>query len=91
MSDFTNADEFRFLAAQCEAQASGQHRDQDATFVRLLAANVFALGGHAAIEFIARLIAEAMAPEEPLPDVLRRTSRALRASAERLEAQGRAA
>lgn len=91
MAEISTADEFRFLAAQCDAQAEGEHRDQDAEFIRRLAPCVFALGGHAAIDFIARLIAEAVAPEEPLPDVLRRTAQALRASAERLAARGRAA
>jgi hypothetical protein len=91
MSEFSTAEEFRFLAVQCEAQAAGTHREQDDQFVRFLAANIFTLGGHAAIEFIAHLIAEVMAPSEPIPDVLRRTADALRASAERLEARGRAA
>ena len=89
--DFTIADEFRFLAIQCEEQAASAERGQDAGFIRLLAANIFQLGGHATIEFIARLIGEAAVPAGSIPDLLKRTAAALRQAAVRLDCEEDAA
>lgn len=90
----TPAEELRHLAAQCDKQASGDNRSGDRAFIGTLAARLFELGGCTALDFIARMIAEAADPFEAgrLPvDVIRSRAKALRLAADRLEPHGRAA
>ena len=75
----TLADEMRFLAAQCHAQAEGSHRDQDRQFIAGLVAQLAILGGPDAANAASLISIEAMRckPEE-LPDLIRLAGTALR-------------
>ena len=75
----TLPDEMRFLAAQCLAQAEGNHRDQDRQFVAGLVAQLAILGGPDAANASSLISIEAMRckPEE-LPDLIRLAGTALR-------------
>ena len=76
---FSPAEELAFLSAQCRAQASGNHRDQDREFIRTLAGQLFSVGGCATLDFIARAIAELADPKADLPAQLTRIASASRA------------
>lgn len=82
----TLADEFRFLAAQCRAQAEGDHRDQDRQFIAGLVAQLAVLGGPDAANTSSLLSIEACRckPDE-LPDLIRLAGTALRHGARVIE------
>lgn len=85
-STISLADEMRFLAAQCQAQAEGTHRDQDRQFIAGLVAQLAILSGPDASNASNLISIEAMRcrPDE-LPDLMRLAGTALRHGARVVE------
>lgn len=86
----TLADEFRFLASQCQAQAEGDHRDQDRQFIAGLVAQLAVLGGPDA-ENTAGLLADeaSRCTQGELADLIRLAGTALRHGARIIEGKMR--
>lgn len=89
--EFPLADEFHFLALQCEGQANGPHRASDRGFLERLVASLFEITGEFSLRFSSQLIAEASAEQASLPVILRQAGAILRLIATRLDQEGRAA
>lgn len=91
--NFTLADELRFLGLQCEAQARGDHRDEDRVFLHTLIARLFEIAPNLSLIYARLLLPAADSEITSLRGLIARAGRDFDLLADDLErhATGRAA